>query len=82
MVSSVAPENLKIVSGADHLTLYQFNTGTAEHYFCRTCGIYTHHRRRSNPNEFGFNVACLAGINPFDFADVPVADGVNHPSDR
>jgi hypothetical protein len=44
-------DGLKIIKGADNLTLYQFNTNTAQHYFCKTCGIYTHHKRRSNPNE-------------------------------
>jgi hypothetical protein len=28
------------------------------------------------------NVACLKGVSSFDFADVPVIDGVNHPSDH
>ena len=70
-----------MTEGADSLTLYQFNTGTAKHYFCAKCGIYTHHQRRSNPNELGVNAACLEGISPFDFEEVPVNDGVNHPSD-
>jgi hypothetical protein len=26
-------------------------------------------------------VACLKGVSPFDFADVAVIDGVNHPAD-
>jgi hypothetical protein len=68
--------------GEDALTLYQFNTRTAEHYFCSKCGIYTHHRRRSNPNQYGINTACLAGVSPFDFAEVPVIDGASHPKDR
>ncbi|WP_323015431.1 GFA family protein [Devosia sp.] len=74
-------DGLTILEGADKLALYQFNTGTAKHYFCSVCGIYTHHQRRSNPREFGINAACLAGVSPFDFADLPVYDGVNHPSD-
>jgi hypothetical protein len=74
-------DSVTIVQGADTLTVYQFNTRTAKHYFCSVCGIYTHHQRRSNPHQFGVNVACLAGISPFDFADVPVNDGVSHPSD-
>lgn len=73
--------NISIYAGKDALTLYQFNTRTAEHYFCSKCGIYTHHRRRSNPNQYGVNVACLEGVSPFDFDDVPVIDGVNHPKD-
>ncbi|PHQ98594.1 MAG: aldehyde-activating protein [Marinosulfonomonas sp.] len=75
-------DGVKIIKGADKLTLYTWGTGTAKHYFCSVCGIYTHHQRRSNPNEFGVNVAALEGINPRDLLDVPWADGVNHPSDR
>ncbi|MBB6469310.1 hypothetical protein HNQ96_005199 [Aminobacter lissarensis] len=71
-----------VVSGEDALTLYQFNTMAAKHYFCSKCGIYTHHQRRSNPNQFGVNAAILEGISPFDFTEIPVMDGVNHPSDR
>jgi len=70
-----------ILAGEDALCRYRFNTGTARHYFCGTCGIYTHHQRRSNPREYGVNVACLEGISPFDFAQVIVNDGVAHPSD-
>ena len=72
---------IEFLQGEDDLSLYQFNTQTAQHYFCKTCGIYTHHRRRSNPNEFGINVACLAGVSPFDFAEVLVMNGVVHPLD-
>lgn len=72
---------LRITAGEDALTLYRFNTGTAKHYFCSKCGIYTHHQRRSNPNEYGVNVACLEGLSPFDFDEVPVGDGIHHPSD-
>ena len=68
--------------GADKLSSYRFNTGAAEHFFCSICGIYTHHQRRSNPNEYGVNVACLDGVSPFDFAEVPVLDGERHPSDH
>jgi hypothetical protein len=74
-------DGLEIVEGAENLTLYQFNTKVAEHYFCRTCGIYTHHRRRSNPNEYGVNVAIIEGRSPFDFEKIIVNDGINHPTD-
>lgn len=75
------PSDFTLTAGDDQLATYRFNTGTAEHHFCRTCGIYTHHRRRSNPNELGVNVACLGGVSPFDFPEVPVNDGQRHPSD-
>ena len=28
------------------------------------------------------NVACLEGVSPFDFAEVPVNEGRIHPNDR
>ncbi|WP_072426928.1 GFA family protein [Chitinimonas taiwanensis] len=82
VVASVKLSAIKILQGEDELRLYQFNTHTAKHYFCSVCGIYTHHQRRSNPEEYGFNVGCLEGVNPFLIPEVPVNDGVNHPADR
>ncbi|TFG84999.1 MAG: GFA family protein [Chromatiales bacterium] len=81
IVASVKLAGLKVTKGADKLSLYQFNTMTAKHYFCSVCGIYTHHQRRSNPKQYGVNIACLEGVNPFEFGEVPVADGINHPRD-
>lgn len=72
---------LTITQGADQLATYQFNTHVAEHHFCGICGIYTHHRRRFNPDELGVNAACLDGLSPFDFREVKVTDGQNHPKD-
>ncbi|MFC3053662.1 GFA family protein [Kordiimonas pumila] len=74
-------DSISFLKGADKLALYQFNTKTAKHYFCSVCGIYTHHQRRSNPNQYGINVACLEGVSPFDFEEVHVLDGINHPRD-
>lgn len=82
VVASVPLSGIRVVRGEEHLRMYQFNTHTARHYFCGNCGIYTHHQRRSNPEQYGFNVGCLEGINPFAITEVPVNDGVNHPADR
>ncbi|MCB1347592.1 MAG: GFA family protein, partial [Maritimibacter sp.] len=38
-------DGITYLTGADKLTLYQFGTKVAEHYFCSVCGIYTHHKR-------------------------------------
>jgi hypothetical protein len=82
IAASVPLDALRVVQGEDVLRLYQFNTHTAKHYFCSVCGIYTHHQRRSNPMEYGYNVGCLDGVNPFELGPVPTHDGVHHPSDR
>ena len=82
IVGSVKLDGIRIINGHDFLKLYQFNTNTAKHYFCSNCGIYTHHQRRSNPSEYGFNIGCLEGVNPYEIGDIDVMDGVNHPADR
>lgn len=82
IVASVPLSGIRIVQGEDVLKMYQFNTHTAQHFFCSVCGTYTHHQRRSNPSQYGYNVGCLQGVNPFDLGTVSTNDGVNHPADR
>ena len=76
------PADFRILEGEDRLATYQFNTKTAEHHFCSVCGIYTHHKRRSNPHQLGVNAACLEGVSPFDFRELVVYDGSRHPADN
>lgn len=75
-------EALRITRGEDLLTVYRFNTMAAEHHFCSRCGIHLFHRRRADPSQVGVNAACLDGVSPYDFAEVPVMDGINHPLDN
>lgn len=75
IVAAVPAADLKVIRGQAVLRKYQFGRQVAEHFFCGICGIYTHHRRSSNPNEFGFNIGCMKGVNPYDLGSVPVADG-------
>lgn len=82
IVLSIPLDGLRITRGEDALSLYQFNTNTAKHYFCSHCGIYTHHQRRSNPEQYGVNAGCLEGVDPYTLGEVEIMDGVNHPSDR
>ena len=76
------PVSFRLTQGEDKLATYRFNTMAAEHHFCSVCGIYTHHKRRSNPGQLGVNVACLEGVSPFDFTEVVVFDGSRHPADN
>jgi len=76
------PDAFRITQGGGELATYRFNTMSAEHHFCTVCGIYTHHKRRSNPDQLGVNVACLEGVSPFDFREVVVFDGSRHPADN
>ncbi|KUP91282.1 GFA family protein [Tritonibacter horizontis] len=79
-------DSLRILQGEENLTLYTWGSHTAQHYFCKTCGIYMYHQRRSDPRQCGINLACIDGGNPRHHArthgEIPWSDGVNHPSDR
>lgn len=74
--------DISITQGEEVLTLYQFNTREAKHSFCSKCGIYAFHQRRSAPDQYGVNVACIEGMSPFDFPVVPVNEGRTPPKDR
>ena len=68
----VSPEHFRVTRGEDMLTLYTFNTGTAKHYFCRNCGIYTFHQPRSAPDQYTVNVFCLDGVDADTIAGLAV----------
>ena len=55
----VEAEAFELVQGEDALETYRFNTGTAAHRFCRTCGVHPFSRPRSHPDGFDVNVRCL-----------------------
>jgi len=69
LMTKVPESALTILSGEEALTLYQWNTRRAKHYFCKQCGIYVFHRKRSQPDHFGVNVFCLGG---FDASTIPI----------
>lgn len=74
LMAKVPESGLTVAAGEENLTLYQWNTGVARHWFCRTCGIYPFHRKRSAPDSYGVNVGCL---EDFDVTAYPyrLADG-------
>lgn len=69
----VEPAQFELLSGADWLTTYEFNTRTAKHTFCKVCGIHPFYVPRSDPDKIDVNVRCLDGVDlsaikvhPFD----------------
>ena len=69
VMAKVHEDALTVTAGEEALSLYQWNTRRAKHYFCSQCGIYTFHRKRSAPDHYGVNVFCL---DNFDVASMPV----------
>ena len=55
----VPHEVFQLLSGRDALATYRFGTGTAEHLFCRHCGIKSFYQPRSHPEAWSVNANCL-----------------------
>lgn len=55
----VPGSRFRLTSGEAALTEYRFNTGTARHFFCRTCGVKSWYVPRSNPDGYSVNLRCL-----------------------
>jgi len=62
-----------LLQGADELTEYKFNTGTARHLFCSRCGIKSFYVPRSNPGGYSVNVRCL-DPRTIEHIEVPLFD--------
>lgn len=76
LMMKVPEAALAITAGEDLLSLYQWNTHRARHYFCSRCGIYVFHRKRAAPDHFGVNVRCLHDV-ALDAAPVRATEGAN-----
>ncbi len=66
---------LRIVAGLDALSVYRWNTMEAAHFFCRRCGIYTHHVMRGDTDFIGINMACVEGFDVFAVTNGVVGAG-------
>jgi hypothetical protein len=63
----------ELIAGHDDITTYRFNTGVAQHHFCKHCGVQGFYVPRSDPDKIDVNVRCLEGVDlrslrviPFD----------------
>jgi hypothetical protein len=68
-----------LLQGADALTEYKFNTGTARHLFCGRCGVKAFYVPRSNPDGYSVNVRCLDSAT-IEHVEVQLFDDNDRPS--
>lgn len=65
---------MRILAGEEELSLYQFGTNTAKHYFCRHCGIHPFARPRLDPNLWIVNARCIEELD-LSALEVKLFDG-------
>lgn len=66
----VPADKFQLLSGADALTSYRFNTQVIDHLFCSTCGIksFAMGKGRDGADTRAINVRCLDDV---DLAAIP-----------
>jgi hypothetical protein len=59
-VHLIVPQaHFRLIKGQDQLTHYRFNTGVADHTFCKICGVKSFYTPRSNPDGVSVNANCF-----------------------
>ncbi len=59
----VPADSFRLLTPATELTTYRFNTGVAQHHFCKTCGIASFYVPRSDPDKIDVNARCLDDVD-------------------
>ena len=75
IMGEAACTDLRVTADQDLLSVYSWNTGEAQHYFCRVCGIYTHHVMRGCSDRVGVNMGCIEGVDVHAIGEVVVGGG-------
>lgn len=71
---TLAPEEIEIGEKNEALSLYQFDSKVAKHYFCKFCGIYPFHQTMRKPGQYRVNLGCIDEIDT-NAIEVELFDG-------
>ena len=74
VINLIETNEFELLKGSEVLSLYEWNSKIAKHYFCKICGIYTHHIRRSVA-AMGVNVGCFDHLTIDDLSDIGLVKG-------
>ena len=79
----VIEECFELLSGEEDISVYQFKSKTAKHFFCKHCGIHPFGRPRRAPNQYTVNARCLDDRDAIlSRSPIEIFNGKEHPADR
>jgi hypothetical protein len=61
----IPKRDFSLLQGNEYLSTYRFNSGIAQHTFCKICGIKAFYVPRSNPDGVSVNLNCLDTKPPY-----------------
>ena len=73
--------DFRLLTDPAALSEYKFNTGTARHLFCSTCGIKSFYVPRSHPDGYSVNLRALDDPAALDVT-ITAYDGRNWEASR
>lgn len=59
----VPRDTFRLLTPPSALSTYTFNTGVAQHHFCKVCGIAAFYIPRSDPDKVDVNARCIEGVD-------------------
>ena len=72
----VEADDFRLLAGENNQISYRFGTHTAEHLFCRCCGVKAFYTPRSHPEGISVNLRCLDQTK-FESIEFKEFDGQN-----
>ena len=78
IMKPISKEDFILHEGKENLLKYQWNKEIAQHFFCKNCGIYTHHLRRRDPSQISINIMCVDDIFIPSDINIKLIDGASH----
>lgn len=65
LLAFVPESQFKLLTGADNVTIYQFNKKHIDHTFCKTCGVQSFSRGHDGNGNYmmSINLPCLEDLD-------------------
>tara|TARA_B100000575_G_C22711127_1_gene428683 strand:- start:189 stop:425 length:237 start_codon:yes stop_codon:yes gene_type:complete len=77
-MKAINKDDFSYLSSEENISVYKWNKKIASHFFCKVCGVYTHHIRRRDPSQISINLMCVDNLIIPEDLNVDIIDGASH----